>query len=136
MDFFDKLGKKVSETYNVASEKTSKLAKEAKLKIAISETEEKVEEEYKKIGKAVYEKYVNNRDEEVALGFIEEFKNIDQYEESIKKAKKEILDLKDKKKCEKCGTEYETKFDFCPSCGAKNVKEILEAEIVNDEETN
>ena len=27
MDFFDKLGKKVSDTYNSASEKTSKLAR-------------------------------------------------------------------------------------------------------------
>ena len=33
MDFLDKLGKKASQTY----EKTSKLAKEAKLKMAINE---------------------------------------------------------------------------------------------------
>ena len=32
MEFFDKLTKKASETYKGAAEKTSKLAKEAKLK--------------------------------------------------------------------------------------------------------
>ena len=35
MEFFDKLTKKASETYKGAAEKTSKLAKEAKLKLKI-----------------------------------------------------------------------------------------------------
>ena len=38
MEFFDKLTKKASETYKGAAEKTSKLAKEAKLKLKINET--------------------------------------------------------------------------------------------------
>ena len=140
MDFFDKLGKKVSETYNVASEKTSKLAKEAKLKITISEEKEKIESEYKKIGEKLYEKYLNNRDDEVALAFIEEFKNIDVAKENIKKSEDEILDLKDRKKCAKCGNSFDDKFEFCPSCGTKAEKEekeepqVFEAEIVNEEE--
>lgn len=139
MDFFDKLGKKVSETYNVASEKTSKLAKEAKLKVSISEAQEKIEREYIKIGKNIYEKYLNHRDDDVALTFIEEFKTIDKLKESVRNSEKEILDLKDKKKCNKCGSEFEAKFEFCPNCGAKNEQEepqVFEAEIVNKEDSN
>lgn len=137
MDFFDKLGKKMSETYNVASEKTSKLAKEAKLKINISEEKERIQEEYKKIGEKLYQKYLNNRDAEVVLDFIEEFKNIDTAKGNIKNSEDEILDLKDRKKCTKCGTAFDEKFEFCPSCGTKAEKEesqVFEAEIVNEED--
>lgn len=139
MDFFDKLGKKVSETYNVASEKTTKLAREAKLKVAISEIKENIEKEYEKIGKAIYDKYLNKRDDDVALQFIEEFKAIDKASERIKNAEDEILDLKEKKKCSKCGAEYEAKFEFCPNCGNKSEKEepkVYEAEVINTDDSS
>lgn len=136
MDFFDKIGKKVSETYNVASEKTTKLAREAKLKISISEEKEKIETAYRNIGQKLYEKYLNNRGDEIALAFVEEFKNVDKAKESIKNFEKEILDLKDKKKCSNCANEYEEKYDFCPNCGTKNEKEVFEAEVVDKKEEN
>ena len=74
MDFFENLGNKLSKTYNAASEKTGKIAREAKLKINISDTQSKIDEVYVEIGREIYEKYINHRDEEVALMFIEEFK--------------------------------------------------------------
>ena len=37
MEFFDKLGKKASEAYKVTADKTSKIAKETKLKFKIGE---------------------------------------------------------------------------------------------------
>ena len=37
MEFFDKLGKKASETYKEAAQRTSKLAKETKLKMLIND---------------------------------------------------------------------------------------------------
>ena len=42
MDFFEDLGKKLSKTYNVASEKTEKVARQAKLKINISDMKDKI----------------------------------------------------------------------------------------------
>ena len=36
MELLDKIGKKATKTYKVTAEKTSKLAKETKLKIAMS----------------------------------------------------------------------------------------------------
>ena len=135
MDFFDKIGEKVSKTYNVASEKTANFAKETKLKIEISENKDKINEEYKNIGKKLYEKYIDKRDEDVAMNFIEEFKKIDALNEAIKSYENEILDLKDKTKCEKCGEEFEENYEFCPKCGAKNAKgspEVIEAEIVDN----
>ena len=42
MDFFDKLGKKASETYKATAEKTSKIAKGTKLKIKMGELKSEV----------------------------------------------------------------------------------------------
>ena len=42
MEFLDKLTKKASETYKGAAEKTGKLAKEAKLKMKISDNKSKM----------------------------------------------------------------------------------------------
>ena len=42
MDFFDKLGKKASEAYKVTADKTGKLAKEAKLRMKISELKSQI----------------------------------------------------------------------------------------------
>ena len=46
MEFFDKLTKKATETYKGAAEKTSKLAKEAKLKMKINENKSKIKDIY------------------------------------------------------------------------------------------
>lgn len=134
MDFFEDLGRKLSKTYNVASEKTEKVARQAKLKINISDMKDKIQEEYAKIGEKIFEKYLDHRDDDVALGFIEEFKAIDKYKEKIKSAEKEILNLKDLKKCAKCGEQFEDKFEYCPKCGAKYEEIVYETEIVKEEE--
>ena len=58
MDFFDKIGKKASETYKFTAEKTGKLAKEAKLRMKMNEDKSDIEDLYKQIGKKVYEKHL------------------------------------------------------------------------------
>jgi rubrerythrin len=123
MDFFDKLGKKFSQTYNAASEKTSKIAKETKLRISISECEGNLKDIYKKIGKIIYEKYQTRREEDLAMEFIKEFKEVDTIKQKIQDMEREILDLKDKVKCSKCGNLYEATFEFCPKCGQRQKEE-------------
>ena len=49
MEFFDKLGKKASEAYKVTADKTGKLAKEAKLRMKISELKSQINDIYKEI---------------------------------------------------------------------------------------
>ena len=46
MGFFDTLGKKATEAYNVTTKKTGELAKEAKLRMKINENKGKVKELY------------------------------------------------------------------------------------------
>lgn len=123
MDFFDKLGQKFSETYNTASEKTSKLARETKLKMLISETKDTQKQLFEKLGQEFYKKNLNKRDSDVAIEFIENFKEIDKTNLQIKDYENEILTLKGLRPCPKCGKPLNANFEFCPNCGYKQQEE-------------
>ena len=114
MDFFNKLGKKTTEAYQTAKEKTSKLSEELKLRGKISDSKEKIDNEYKEIGKMVYEKMKSGEDaskEEITPRC-----------EEIERSEVELLALKNIKKCSDCGEELDLKADFCSRCGAKQPK--------------
>lgn len=118
MDFFDKLGKKASETYKVTAEKTTKMAKETKLKLEINNNKSNMEDIYKTIGKKIYEKY--SAQEEMQLEDIqEELNKLDDISEKINVANKEIMGLKEKIKCNNCDYEMSEEYEYCPKCGAK-----------------
>lgn len=124
MDFFDKLGKKASETYKYTTEKTSKIAKEAKLKMAINENKSKIEELYEEIGKKVYMFHVNNKDNvdmDVESSLEEYCIQIDEICDAIEDERKELLTLKDKKQCPNCFDEIELVCNYCPNCGYEQV---------------
>jgi hypothetical protein len=147
MEFFDKLGKKASETYKATAEKTSKIAKEAKIKMKINDTQSEIEDLYKEIGRKVYEKHSSENDVCIKNEIEEECKKIDALAEEIEKALQESRDLKNKKQCEKCSTEIEKDAKFCQKCGAEQTveekkeeteteKDDVEPEIVSSTEVS
>ncbi len=118
MDFFDKLSKKASETYKVTAEKTTKIAKETKLKLEISNYKSNMEDIYKIVGKKIYQKYAAQ--EEMQLEDIQdELNKLDTISEKIDIANKEIMSLKDKIKCQNCNYEMSEEYEYCPKCGTK-----------------
>ena len=118
MEIFEKIGDAASKTYKFTAEKTSKIAKETKLKMQINEAKRKIEEIYKEIGEAVYEKYV--LDEDIKKEDLKERCNeIDKLSDKIVKCKNEILTLKEKRQCKNCYEEIEITAKFCPNCGFK-----------------
>ena len=136
MDFFDKLGKKISEGYNAAAEKTKEVANETKLKFAISDCKDKIGKEYTQIGEKIYGIFLNDRDNEIALKLINEFKEIDALNEKIKGYENEMLETNKKTKCSNCGEEINIDAAYCPKCGNTNKKEephVFEGEIVKDD---
>ena len=137
MGFFDKLGKKASAAYDATAEKTSKLAKEAKLRMKINENKSDINDLYKEIGRKVYEKHVREENIEIKTELEEECTKIDVLSAEIETCLKSILELKDKKQCEKCHAEIELNSDFCPKCGAKQPgAEVLNAEVVKQDLEN
>ena len=128
MDFLDKLGKKASETYKFTAEKTSKIAKEAKIKMAMNENKSKIEELYAEIGKKMYEHHVQPKTIDMDMeSVLEEYCiQIDELCDRIEDERKELLSLKDKKQCPNCFEEIELSYKYCPNCGDKQSEEIEE----------
>ena len=137
MEFFDKLTKKASETYKGAAEKTSKIAKEAKLKLKINENKSKINDLYEEIGKKVYQKHTETGDVCIKKDLEEECAKIDILSAEIEKYHKEILELSDLKTCVKCKEPMDVNAKFCPKCGAEQpVAEeapAMEVEVVDNE---
>ena len=138
MEFFDKLGKKASEAYKVTADKKGKLAKEAKLRMKISELKSQINTIYKEIGEVVYQKHTREGEYDISKEVEEKCTKIDVLSDEIESNLKQCLELKDKKQCPSCFTEIEKDVKFCPKCGAKQeeVKEepAKEVEIVENTE--
>ena len=138
MDFFDKLGKKASETYKATAEKTGKIAKEAKLKMKMNENKSQIDELYKEIGRKVYEKHVIKENIDIKKDLEEECTKIDVLSAEIESYLKESLELKDLRQCLKCSARIEKDAKFCPVCGEKQPEPepAKEVEIVNEDEAS
>ena len=137
MGFFDTLGKKATEAYNVTTKKTGELAKEAKLRMKINENKSNINDLYKEIGKKVYEKHVREENIDINTDLEEECTKIDVLSAEIETCLKSILELKEKKQCEKCHAEIELNASFCPKCGEKQpVEEVKVAEVVDADVTD
>ena len=136
MEFFNKLGKKASEAYKGAAEKTEKITKEAKLKIKIADYKSKIKDVYEEIGQKVYQKHVLS--EEISKEeLLEECGKIDELSKGIEEAEKEILTIGNQKQCEKCKEKIDKDAKFCPKCGEEQPEvepeEVLEGEVVAEE---
>ena len=132
MDFLNKLG----DLANKAGKKTGDFTKEAKIKMKMSDNKSKIEDLYKKIGKAIYQEHIDieeSKKEEIADCCIK----IDELSKEIENYQDEIRKLKNKRVCEKCFTEIDMNVKYCPNCGAEQPEppkeEVMEAEIVEED---
>ncbi len=121
MDFLDKLGKKASQTYKYTADKTSKIAKETKIKMAMNEKKSKIEDIYLEIGKRLYEHHIKDTEVDMDIEAIlnEYCVQIDELCDRIEEERKELLALKDKRQCSKCFSEIDLECKYCPNCGNK-----------------
>ena len=134
MDFFNKLGKKASETYQVTKEKATNLSEELKIKGKISELKDKIEDKYREIGKRVYNemKYGKDVSRDTVISICED---ISRKKDEISKFEIQLLAIKKVKKCAGCGTELELTDEFCSKCGKQQPK-IEKVEIKKEEPQN
>lgn len=135
MDFFDKLGKQASKTYKYTAQKTSKLAREAKLKMQMNEHKDEIEDLYLQIGKKLYEHHVKDKGLDIDIeAVLEEYCiQIDELCDRIEEERKEILTLKDKKQCPNCFCEIELDYNYCPNCGDEQNEEFARVEEYTQE---
>lgn len=132
MDFFSKLGKKASQTYQVTKEKAANLSEELKLKGKINDLKDKIESIYTEIGKIVFNEVKDGKDvskEEITA----KCETILKYKDEIEKLQADILTLKNVAKCTNCGVELDLGDPFCYKCGAKQ-PELEKVEIKKETE--
>ena len=134
MEIFEKIGDAASKTYKFTAEKTSKIAKETKIKMEINEHKSDIKDIYQEIGEAVYQKYV--KDEDLDMKYLEDkCKEIQELSDKIVACKDEILTLKEKRQCKNCYEEIEISANYCPNCGYHQ-EEIKKDEEKDSEKVN
>ena len=118
MEFFDKLSKKASETYQVAKEKTTNLSEELKLKNKVNNLEETNYQIFAEIGEIVYNEVKAGRDVDKEQ-ILPKVDDITLNKAEMEKLNARIRELKELKKCIKCGAEMPKTASFCSKCGTK-----------------
>ena len=135
MDIFEKIGDAANKTYKYTAEKTTKIAKETKLKMQINEYKSDIKDLYIEIGENVYEKYEKN--EELDKSDLQaKCEMIDELSNKIVECKDEILKIKERRQCKNCYEEIDLFANYCPNCGAEQEKIVVEENIQNEETTN
>ena len=131
MEFFNKIGKIANKTYKSASQKTGEIAKEAKIKMKMSENKSKINDLYEEIGKIVYQKHIYGEEVKIEEDLNTYCNKIDELSKEVEKYQEEVLSLKNKRICENCYTEIELSSKYCPHCGFEQLEE--KKEDINEE---
>lgn len=121
MDFFGKLGKKASETYQATKEKASNISDELKLRGKISDRKTKIEDLIYEIGEIVYNEVKDGKDVSKDT-IVSKCDEVSKLQDEISKLESEILTVKKIKKCSNCGAELDITADFCSKCGKEQPK--------------
>ena len=119
MEFFNKISEKASTAYKVTAAKTGKLAKEAKLKLKMSNLKSQINDIYLDIGAKIYEKHLLKEDINIKNDLEEECTKIDILTNQIEEILNECLELNNKKQCLKCFAKIDKDCKFCPECSTK-----------------
>lgn len=143
-DFFGNLGKiisekaevvtkKTEEVVEVVAKKTEKTVEVQKIKSQIRVMERNNERDFTDMGKMIYDKF--KKGEIVDEQFVELCEAIEEREESIEKANREVAEIKGLDVCSGCKTHLEPGVAFCPKCGQRvddNVVEIIDEDDVEE----
>ena len=114
MAFFDEIGKKLSQTGQMAVQKTREMADVAKLNSNISDEEKKINNAYYQIGQM----YVDLHNDDFEPDFEVLITQLKESQNNVENLKKQIQDIKGVKRCTTCGAEIPNNSTFCSSCGS------------------
>lgn len=118
LNFWGKnVSKTVTKTYKVATEKSSNLIEEAKLRMQIASENDKISEKLEKIGGLVYEDFKAGNS--AYADFEDLCKEIENSEIAVCNMKTKILEMKKMKLCHVCGTSLSVEDRYCSKCGAE-----------------
>ena len=125
MAFFEKLGKKIGDAAEAASDKAKDFAEITKLNNSISAAKKEIDLQLHEIGKWAFEEHKMNSDSPIALQcekILENRKNIELYKAKIEEIKSgpELSEdpvVPAERFCGNCGAKVSEESKFCPECG-------------------
>lgn len=118
MEFFNGIGKKISQTGQGVVQKTKDTAEIIKLNGIISDEEKKINNAYLQIGQLYAVKYQESAEEDFKALVEQVHTSLSE----IENLKQQIQDIKGIKRCNNCGAEIPVNSIFCSGCGAKVVQ--------------
>lgn len=121
-DFFEDLGKKITETAGVVTKKTEEMMGAQKIKSQIRLEEKNKENALQELGKRVYDRY--QKGESMDDNFLGLCEAVAQYEEAVQSCLKELAELKGVTLCKNCNGELQPEMVYCPKCGTKIEEEL------------
>ncbi len=129
MEIFDKITKQVVRTYTSATEKTSKLTEETRIRIKISNLRGKVYDLYEEIGEKVYESHILEDKNNILDKILSDCEKIDEVNNNIKELERKILEINSKKKCKNCFVEIKITDNYCFNCGELQKLKTTDSDI-------
>lgn len=125
-EFFEDLGKFITETAGNVGKKTEEVMEVQKLKSQIRSLERSNQGDLTDLGKIIYERF---RKEEAVDGELEVIcEEIRKRRMIIDAFEKKLADMRGVKECENCQELIEKDMKFCPHCGAEVKKEEMPQE--------
>lgn len=136
-EFFENLGKKISETADVVgktaedvfdnvSKKTGELVEEQKLKSKMRALAKENVKAYQLLGKMVYEEFQAGNCENI--GYADICRDIEARTEQIAEYRKQVAAVKGYDVCGQCHSNIEPTATYCPNCGAKVDDTVTDAD--------
>lgn len=120
-DFFEDLGKRLSETAEAVTNKAGDAIEIQKLKAQIRELSRGNAEDLMELGQGIFDNFLAGEElDEASKGLCEA---IASRKESIEEYERKIDGLKGACECTKCGKMVARDMAFCPYCGAPVVEE-------------
>lgn len=120
-DFFEDLGKRLSETAEAVTSKAGDALEIQKLKSQVRELSRGNAEDLMELGQSIYDSFLAGEElDEASKGLCEA---IASRKESIEEYEKKIEGLKGACECAKCGKMVAKDMAFCPYCGSPVVED-------------
>lgn len=117
MDFFEHIGKKITNVGQGVAQQTQNFADVGKLNSEISEKEKRISQLYLLIGRLYYERHKNDPNAEEQ----QKIEEVNQLYRDIIQCQEKIKQIKGVVKCTNCGADVPIHSVFCGSCGSKVV---------------
>lgn len=127
MSNFENFTKRVAETAKAAVRKSGDIVEVTKLNLNIGTEEDKIKKLYVDMGRMVYELYLNG--DEVSSVLVDNCEKVGNHEKAIQELRQKILQLKNMKACQECGSEIEMDFEYCPRCGGRQEEQPVVVEM-------